>query len=293
VTLPATEISERYEVPFIAANAIAGSITSRGLKYVFKPRISVQSEAQATVDFAVEKGAKKVAIMTANITIGEEARNAWLESIEESNLELVNEISYPSGSPDFSDAILSIKSSKPDVLFALGNTSDAILLVRQMKELGYWPEMGLVTAGGGFSDSSLISNLGEDAEGIYVTTDWSPTVPLPGGAEINDRFKAKYGLDMGGGTNTSYASIHLLAAAVEAACSRDPKAIAETLRTTSFDEGVWNFMFPQGISFDETGYIKNALVLIAQIQEGKQVVVWPDELSVGTGSWPVPGWNNR
>lgn len=293
VTLPATEISERYEVPFIAANAIAGSITARGLKYVFKPRISVQSEAQATTDFAKKNGAQKVAVMTANITIGEEARKAWLDSIKNAGLELVNETSYPSGSPDFSDAILTIKAADPDVVFALGNTADAVLIVRQMKELGYWPKMGLVTAGGGFSDASLIKNLEKDAEGIYVTTDWSSTVPLPGGSEINDRFKAKYGLDMGGGTNTSYASLHLLAAALEKACSTDPKKLAETLRSTNFEKGVWNFMFPKGISFDETGYIKDALVLIAQIQDGKQVVIWPDELSVGKGTWPVPGWDQR
>ena len=293
VTLPATEISERYEVPFIAANAIAGSITARGLKYVFKPRISVQSEAQTTVDFVVDKGVKKVALMTANITIGEEARKAWENSIEKAGLELVNEISYPSGSPDFSDAILSIKSANPEVVFALGNTADAVLIVRQMKELGYWPTYGLVTAGGGFSDASLIKNLGVDAEGIFVTTDWSPTVPLPGGKEINERFKAKYGLDLSGGTNTSYASLHLFAAAVEKACSTDPKALAEILRSTNFEKGMWNFMFPKGISFDETGYIKDALVLIAQIQDGQQVAIWPAELSVGEEIWPVPSWDKR
>jgi branched-chain amino acid transport system substrate-binding protein len=293
VALPTTEIAEKYEIPYIVPNAIAGAITSRGLKYVFKPRVSAESETKATVDYAISRGAKTALVVTANVTIGQEARKAWNGWIKASTLQLLDDIQITSGAPDFSDTIQTIKAKNPDVLFALANTSDAILFVRQMKEANYWPKMALVTAGGGFSDANLVKNLGKDADGIYVTTDWSPKVKLPGGADINAKFKAKYGLDLVGGTNTSYAGLYLLAAALEKSCSRDPKALANVLRTTDFKTGKWNFMFPDGIKFDSTGYIEKALVLIGQIQKGEQMIVWPDNLALSKASWPVPGWKDR
>jgi branched-chain amino acid transport system substrate-binding protein len=293
VALPTTEIAEKYEIPYIVPNAIAGAITSRGLKYVFKPRVSAESETKATVDYAISRGAKTALVVTANVTIGQEARKAWNGWIKASTLQLLDDIQITSGAPDFSDSIQTIKAKNPDVLFALANTSDAILFVRQMKEANYWPKMALVTAGGGFSDANLVKNLGKDADGIYVTTDWSPKVKLPGGADINAKFKAKYGLDLVGGTNTSYAGLYLLAAALEKSCSRDPKALANILRTTDFKTGKWNFMFPDGIKFDSTGYIEKALVLIGQIQKGDQIIVWPDNLALSKATWPVPGWKDR
>jgi branched-chain amino acid transport system substrate-binding protein len=293
VTLPSTEIAEKYEVPYVVPNAIAGQITARGLEYVFKPRISVETEAEATAQYAAERGAETGVVLTTSVSIGEEARKAFVESVPAAGIELLEEIAYVSGATDFSDVILSVKANDPDVLFAIGNTSDATLLVRQMQELDYWPKLALVTVGGGFSDPSLVENLGPLADGIYVTTDWSPEVNLPGGAEVNANFKERYGVDMGGGTNTSYATTHMLAAALEEACSRDPKDLAETLRVTYFEEGVWNFMFPAGIKFDDTGYVEDALIMIAQITDGNQVVVWPEDLALGEETWPVPPWSER
>ena len=108
----------------------------------------------------------------------------------------------------------------------------------------YWPKMALMTAGGGWSDANLVKNLGKTPMASMSPPTGLPKVNLPGGSDINVKFKAKYGLDMIGGTNTSYA-VHLLAAALEKSCSRDPKALANVLRTTDFKTGKWNFMFPE------------------------------------------------
>ena len=293
VTLPTTEIAERYEVPYVVPNAIAGAITEKGLKYVFKTRISVETETEETAKFAAAQGAANGVILTTSVSIGEEARKGFVEALPNAGLEILEEIAYVSGSTDFTDVILSIQANDPDVLFAIGNTADATLLTRQMQELGYWPKLALVTVGGGFSDPSFVENLGDLAELVYITTDWTPEVDLPGSKETNERFRAEFDTDLGGGTNTSYATMHMLDAALEQSCSRDRKDLAETLRTTEFDEGPWTFMFPDGISFDEKGYIENALLMIGQIQNGEQVVVSPDNLALGEEVWPVPPWGER
>ena len=127
------------------------------------------------------------------------------------------------------------------MIFTIANTSDATLMLRQMKELKYWPKVAFITAAGGYADPSLIKNLGADAEGIFLTNDWFPNVNMPNAKEINDKFKAKYGMDMIGNINTTYAGTLMLADALEKSCSTDPKKLAETLRTIHLTEGKWEF----------------------------------------------------
>jgi branched-chain amino acid transport system substrate-binding protein len=200
---------------------------------------------------------------------------------------------YTSGAPDLSDTILKIKSVDPDVLFAVANTPDAILLTRQMQSLNYWPKMGMINPGGGMADPAYASDLGELSQGVVFSEAWSPLLNIGQGNEINAKFEAQYGYPLAGATATSYVTTHLLAAALEKSCSRDPKALAEVLRTESFPEGVWSFMYPSGIKFDEKGYVIDPLVVVIQLQDGKPVPVWPADLAQGEVIWPVPGWNER
>ncbi len=293
VTLPTTEIAEKYEVPFLVPNAIAGSITGRGLKYVFKTRVALESYAQVTSQFAKDMGAKTAVSLTSNITIGEEAKKAYAVSVPAAGLELLDEVVYQSGSPDLSDAILKIKNADPDVVFAIANAPDAILLIRQMQSLNYWPKMGMLNPGGGMADPTFMKDLQDLSEGITFAEAWSPKVAVGDSQAVNAKFEAKYGYPLSGATATTYATTHLLAAALEKSCSLDPKALAETLRTTEFKEGPWNFMFPDGIAFNETGYVKNPLVVVLQIQSQNQVPVWPADLATNKVNWPVPGWQNR
>lgn len=293
VTLPTTEIAEKYSVPYLVPNAIAGSITGRGLQYVFKTRVALESYAELTSKFAAERGAKTAVSLTSNITIGEEAKKAYAKSIPEAGMELLDEVVYTSGSPDLSDTILKIKAADPDVLFAIANTPDAILLVRQMQSLNYWPKMGMMNPGGGMADPNFATELKELSEGITFAEAWSPLVDLGDGQALNAEFEAKYGYALAGATATDYATTWLLAAALEKSCSTDPKALAEALRTNDFKEGPWNFMFPNGIKFDANGYVEQPLVVVLQLQNQKPVVVWPDDLATGTAVWPVPNWQNR
>ncbi len=122
--------------------------------------------------------------------------------------------------------------------------------------------------------------------------DFAPVSALPVGDEFLADFKEFTGQDLGGTYNTTYASTWLLADALEEACSVDPKVLAETLRTTTFKDGEWNFMWPEA-SFDEKGRLEQAPTVIGQWQDGQMVAIWPDDLAAAEALWPVPGWDNR
>ncbi len=291
-TTPASEIAERYEVPYIVPNALDGTITDRGLTYVFQTVSLFQNWGIDNAAWAEEKGAKTAVITVPNFTFGKEVEEVWQHAISLTDIELLETFTYEGDAQDFTDTILRVKNLDPDVWFLLGN-NQAPQLVKQSKEQGYYPKMGIITLGSGFATSFFLNEAGaEVAEGIIVTQDFAPVSSLEIDPAFLSKFKEYTGQDLGGTYNTTYASTHLLADALEAACSTDPKVVAETLRTTTFKEGKWNFMWPQA-SFDEKGRLNEAPTVMAQWQSGEQVAIWPDDLAAAEPIWPVPGWDDR
>ena len=293
VGLTSTEISEQYKIPYIVSSGVVDAFVERGLKYVFKTAEGMNRIAGDGVKFAKEKGAVNGVVFVPNNAIGEFSNAAYTSALEEHGVTKLATVTYPGGGTDFTDAILSVKAQDPDVIFAMGDTADNILLLKQMEELKYWPKLGFVTNGGGFSDPTFLESAGKNAvQGIYVVQDWFPSLTTPGSKETNDAFKAKYGIDLTGGLSTTYASTWMLAAALEKSCSTDPDKLAETLRTETFEEGKWNMLVPS-IKFDEKGQNETTPYILAQWQDGLLVPVYPDLYKVGEAIWPMPNWDER
>lgn len=293
-TIPATEIAERNSMPYIVPNALDGTITDRGLEYVFQTVSTLQQWGADDAEWVKDQGAQTAVITVPNFTFGAEVEEVWKKGIEEQGIELLGSFTYEGDAQDFTDTILRVKQLDPDVWFALGN-NQAPQMAKQAKEQGYYPKMGIISLGSGFGSTFFLNEAGQDvADGIIVTQDFAPISALNVDPEFLAAFKEYTGQDLGGTYNTTYASTWLLADALEKACSTDPKVLAEVLRTTTFTdgEGKWGFQWPQA-SFDEKGRLKESASVIAQWQNGQMVAVWPDELAAAEVVWPVPGWDER
>lgn len=293
-TVPATEIAERNEVPYIVPNALDGTITDRGLKYVFQTVSTLQGWGADDAAWAKANGAQTAVITVPNFSFGAEVEETWKHGIEAEGIELLESFTYDGGAQDFTDTILRVKAADPDVWFVLGN-NQAPLMAKQAKEQGYYPKMGMISLGSGFGSTFFLNEAGVDvADGIIITGDFAPVSALNVSEDLKQKFMEYTGQELGGTYNTTYASTWLLADALEAACSTDPKVVAETLRTTTFTdgEGKWGFQWPEA-SFDEKGRLEQAATVIAQWQDGQMVAIWPESLAAAEAVWPVPGWDER
>ncbi|HRE26992.1 MAG TPA: ABC transporter substrate-binding protein, partial [Anaerolineales bacterium] len=187
-TLPASEISERYGVPYIVPNALDGTISDRGLKTVFQTVSTLQQWGADDALWAKENGAKTAVITVPNFTFGTEVADTWTKGAEENGLELLGSVVYDGAAQDFTDTILKVRDLNPDVWFLLGN-NQAPLLIKQAKEQGYWPTMGIITLGSGFATSFFLAEAGAElADGIIVTSDFAPVSSL----NVDEAFKAKF-----------------------------------------------------------------------------------------------------
>ncbi len=291
-TIPASQIANQQKIPYIVPNALDGAISDQGLPYVFQTVSLLQNWAADDAKWVKAHGAKTAVITVPNITFGEDTANSWKKGIEDQGMQLLDNLTYDVNAQDLTDTVLKVKSDNPDVWFALTNSQGA-LLMKESKEQGFYPKMGIVTLGSGFSGSTFLNQAGKDlADGIMVTSDFAPVSSLNVSEDFKTKFKDYTGQELGGTYNTTYASTWLLADALEKACSTDPTKIADTLHTTTFKDGKWNFMWPQ-VSFDEKGRLKEAASVIAQWQDGQQVAVSPDNFAAKQAVWPVPGWDKR
>jgi branched-chain amino acid transport system substrate-binding protein len=291
-TIPASQIAEKYQIPYIVPNALDGNITDQGLKYVFQTVSTLQQWGMDDAQWAKDHGAQTAVITVPNIEFGQETEKTWKAGITAAGIKLVDDFTYEGNAQDFTDTIAKLKTDNPDVWFLLGNSSPP-QLIKQAKEQGYYPKMGIITLGSGFSGTNFLKEAGApQAEGIIVTSDFAPVSKLPVSEDLKAKFLAYTGQELGGTYNTTYASTYLLADALEKSCSTDPKKLADTLRTTTFQGGKWNFMWPE-VSFDAKGRIKEAASVIAQWQNGQQVAIWPDSLAAAKPEWPMPQWDSR
>lgn len=290
IALTTTEIAEKYEVPYMVSAAVAKKIVTRGLKYTFMISAPTDRYAEAAVAMAVEKGAKDVVTLAPNNTYGETFDGDVTNAIKATTLNQTPTVFYSAGGSDFTDVVMNLKTINPEVIFLIGDTSDVVLLYRQLKELDFWPKMAIISLASGTVDPGFLDSVGPLAEGLFTTVDWYPSLNEETKV-INAEYKAVNGVEMTANPGT-YAGTWLLAAALEKSCSTDPKKLAETLRTTRFEEGPWNMIYPY-VKFDETGLNETSIGIVGQYQDGVQVPVYPAEYAVKEMVWPVPPWSER
>jgi branched-chain amino acid transport system substrate-binding protein len=292
-TISSTVIAERASVPYLVPNALADEITERGLKFVFKtvPHFSqfATNGAQMVKDFSARAGkpVKTVSLVRENNFFGNVVGKAFGAHLGAAQLELAKDNIFPTNPTSFEDIIVALKSQNPDVVFAAGEPSSITLLFQQLRELKYFPKLGWVGCGGGYTNPTTRQNLGSLAEGMLAINDWFPDMNRPGSSELNAKFKAKTGKDMLGNANTTYAGVHILADALQRAGSPDGTKIRDALAATDLKSGPATFMY-EHIKFDAKGMMPGSVLVGAQIQKGEARVVWPDSLKVADAIWPVP-----
>jgi branched-chain amino acid transport system substrate-binding protein len=237
---------------------------------------------------AVSKGAAKTcALVRENNFFGNVVSREIQRHMPNYGLTVLKDNTFPTNPTTFEDVILSLKRDNPDIVFASGEPSSITLLFKQLGELKYWPKMGWIGLGGGYTNPTTWANLGKSADGLVVINDWFPDIKLAGAREVNDRFRKRSGgKDMLGNSNTTYAGVHILRAAIEKAASADGTAIRDALRTLDLVSGPQTFMYER-VKFDETGFMPRTTLVAAQVNNGSAKVVWPNALQTAKPVWPV------
>src|SRR6266567_591460 len=292
VAVTISQICERYQTPFLSADNSSPSLHRRGLKYYFRASPHDEMFTKAMFDFydALKKKGMKIetlALFHEDTIFGTDSANAQTKLAAERGYKIVSDIKYRANSPSLSAEVQQLKAANADVLMPSSYTTDGILLVKTMAELGYKPK-AIVAQAAGFSEKALYDAVGDKLEGAITrgsfSLDLAAKRPMVG--KINDLFKAKSGKDLNDNTSRQLMAMIVIADAINRAKSTDGEKIRDAMAATDIP-GEQTIMPWKRVKFDDMGQNNDADPVLLQYVGGKFVTIFPSQAAVADAIWPM------
>lgn len=288
-----SQVTERYEIPYISAENSSPSLHTRGLKWFFRtgPHDEMFTAGMFSFfkDIAAKTGRapKSVALFYEDSIFGTDSSNVQRKMAQAAGLTIAADIRYRSNSPSLSTEAQKLKSANADVFMPSSYTSDAILILRAMNEIGYKPKAILAQAAG-FQEQAFLDGAGKLAEGAMSRTsfalDAAPKRPSIG--MVNTLYRAKNGKDLNDNTSREITALAVLADAINRAGSTRNTDLQAALKATDV-KGEDTIMPWGGVKFDEFGQNSLCNPVIAQVFDGVYKTVWPFNLAAADAVWTV------
>ena len=298
ITDAVANVTEKYKMPMVT-HAATTSIFKKGRKFIFMVYPPGEVYFEGLIDLAARKGLKTVAIIHEDTALPTAIAQGARELTKQKGLRLVFAEAYPQGQADFSAILRRLGALNPDVLVAGTYFEDAVAISRQMKDIGVNPRMYGVTIGGDLP--KFHETLGPTAEFVYGPTPWVPElvtlragglVPIareyPGAREFVESYRREFpGADLSYHSAAGYAICEILVEATKRAGALDGAKIRDAILKMNLNTVFGAF------KIDQDGFQIAHKMLIFQWQDGRKVIVWPDELAPDKPRFPTPPWSQR
>lgn len=279
VTLTCMQKAEQNQVPFLVTVSNNVAMFENGFEYCFRiqPNADVFAEDFIQYISEVKTDDIKTAVLIHEDSItGTDSGDIIAENMDKTGIELLDRITYSASTSTLSTEVTKLAELQPDLLITIGYFADTSLLVKEMNERGIEFKMVCGVANGGISDSKFIEDFGDSVENFLdLNYRFNPNNEKT--AELLASYKEKFGDEMSVHAVWGYESIYVIADALERSGSTDSEKVKTALEETSIADHVLAQAGP--IEFDEKGENMNAAGVLVQIQDGKHVVVYPEEFA--------------
>lgn len=278
------KLAEQYKVPQVIPSAAKEEITKQGYKYVFRLNAPAHQYAQSLLDAALAFGKpKSVAFIYESTDFGNSVSAAGKAYATSKGLQVVGDEAYQKGAADYRSTLTKMKAANPDLVFMVSYVADAILLMRQSREVGLKPQAFL--GGGAGFDTAQFEGEKDISTNVFSVTQWTPE-SSPAATEFANRYKAKYGKKPTYHAACAYAAM-MIVGEVAAKAGGNREKIREAL-----DQGSWTGIMGD-VKFQDSGGFTNQNMLVmpvVQYQGGASVTVYPPKAAKKKPVYPFPGW---
>ena len=227
--------------------------------YIFRAALATNVLNPNGVKATLAKlGYRKVAMIYDAADIYSTRNNELLaEALAEFGVEALTTQTFQTHDTDVTAQLMAIMESEPEAVLISALTAEKALVMSQGREVGI-PS----------SVASIVPDL-TAAEGAITFINWFNASDTPGNQEFVANYKGLFGTDADQWAAQSYATLYILAAAIEKAQSADSAAIRDALaQTADFDTILGKF------SFDPNGEAQYDPVLL--VAQGGQLVIFKD-----------------
>jgi branched-chain amino acid transport system substrate-binding protein len=286
ITEAVADVNEKHRMLMIAPTAATTSIWEKGRRYLVMVLSPAEGLAEGLLDLAARNGLKRVAVIQQDALVPNAITKGASALVKSKSLELVFLETYRTSPEDFSGLLNKVRVAKPDV-FVAGSIrfEDLLAITRKLKQLDINIPMVSAVPYGLLPD--YYKQLGEVAEFVYSGSFWDAALPYPGNQEFVAAYLKEFNHAPAVQSAGAYAGCQLLIDAIRRTDSLDSEKLREALLTLKTKTVFGDF------AVDDRGYQIAHKAVTIQWQDGKQVVVWPDQVASGKARLPTPMWSTR
>ncbi|MDZ7936889.1 MAG: amino acid ABC transporter substrate-binding protein [Rhodoferax sp.] len=275
-------LANRYGYPFLAPTALSRQLAAMKLPYFFLLLQQPAPMTEALVEMLKANGCKTIACIYVDDLFGLENYAALKVALQGSDIQMVEDKSYPGGVKDLSPVLRSIKDKNPDAFVGFTYPPDTILASKQAKEVGFNPKFFYASVGTAFQlYRNVMTPAG--AEGVLGMGSWNGKTS-PGAKAYFDAHTKKFaGKEPDRwASGATWASLEILTNAV-AKHGLDRKAIREYVAGTTHKTILGDIKFAGSENVGTPG-------TVGQWQNGEFEVVWPTKLATAKLNPAKPAW---
>ncbi len=264
--------ADQYKVPLLVPAAAKEEITMKGYKNVFRLNAPANVYSSVLMKAVAPYKPTTIAYVYAATDFGVSTVKTAQENALKMGLREVANEKYQQGQPDYRASLAKVKAANPDLVFLVSYDADAILLMRQAREIGLTPK-AFLGAGAGYTTAQFarqteISNL------VISATQWTDDVNWPGAADFALRYKAKYAKDPSYHAACAYEAMRIMV--ITASTAKTALKLQAALKA-----GVWNGIMGPVKFADYGGFTNqnNHSMLVQQISGARYETVYPAQFS--------------
>ena len=260
--------TRRAEIPNFTGGE-AAVITQQGNPYVFRTSFTQATSMPKLARYIKEQvKASTVAVIFTNNDFGKGGRDAMVKALGDQGIKVVADISTDPGQVDLSGAVLKVKQSNADAVFAYLTEEEGARALRELKKQGYnKPIVGETTLIG----QKVIELAGDAAEGAVGHVGLTPDAPQATMKAFDEKFQKEYKYRTDHNGIKGYTGVYVIKAITEKIGKFDPKAMAAALHGAKIsakdNPGVL-----LDVSFDQNGDLDRESFIV-KVVNGKQQVI--------------------
>ncbi len=288
MSIPACNTAEKYQMFYHTSTCWPEMWVPQ--KYQWSSLMFFSAGGASDVPFVVwetmlkkEERPKNVALLMEDSPDGAAFAGGFRAHAKEHGYTFAVDEPWAIGAKDYSSQILKMKAKNVDAILLYGAPTDAITLVRQIKESKL--NVKYLHGWKGTWAIEVANALGKDANYVICDGFWSEDFPYPLCKELGQRYTAKFG-KRSVSIGAFYGTAQTLFMAIERAQSYDKTAVRNAFRNAEYKQTVMG-----DLKFDETG-----LALFSstanQWWDGKQMLFYP-AVAGGYKLKLAPGWGQR
>jgi len=291
ITIPASAVSEKYEVPMVQGGGASGKIFDRGYKYIFGTLPKAEFYFQSAIEAAAKltPRVQTAALLYSNEAFDRSVAEGARQWLKEQKIDKVYDEEYQPATQDFTSVLAVLKSKGPDLVLVAGHEENALNFIRQAQAADVAPKMMIFTVGPPTAD--FRKTLGKAAEYVFGITPWLPDMDVGGeifksARDFAKQFQDRFGYEADYHVASGAADVLAYKFAIERAAPLDAKMFRAALAALDAET-----LYGR-VKFEPSGQIAMGQVLV-QVQDGKLVPVYAAGKMIGKPVYPAPKWSQR